>query len=277
MPSSRSHASISNTRQFTLGVPTLMCFLAACSLVLVSSSQAHSQQSTGSTPQIALSSISPSTPHVGSSRSLATAYAAGTTLTFAGRIAHAPTNASAAIEESSSHGWKVQAHARLRKGANFKLSWKPSIVGQATVRVALRTVAGHDIAATPSQTMRILSDGCAISQIAQADPNDGLIVGGLYIAGPYLEGGAMNPITGQASLTPQALGCDWQPYTVTVSDGSSTQIQKAGGNDGYVFAALPGAYTLTATYDGQTCTGSGTVTAGQQTEINTFCNLEPVP
>ena len=72
-------------------------------------------------------------------------------------------------------------------------------------------------------------------------------------------------------------GCDWQPYTVSVSDGSSTQIQKAGGNNGYVFAALPGQYTLTATYNGQTCTGSGTVSAGQQTEIDVFCKLEPVP
>jgi hypothetical protein len=251
--------------------------LVACSLALVSSSEARSRQSAGPPVGIVVSSVSTNAPRVGSSPSLAAAYAAGTTITFEGQAARAPLKAIATLELASARGWQVQARAALGEGGSFKLSWRPTATGPATVRVGLRTGARGDLAATDPRTTRIVADTCAAPPQAQTAPGDGLIIGGLYVAGPYLEGGALNPATGKAALTPQPLGCDWRPYTVAVSDGSTTLTEGAPASGGYAFSAPPGSYTLTATYDGQSCSGSGTVTAGEQTEINTFCGLLPVP
>jgi hypothetical protein len=251
--------------------------LLACFLALVSSSEARARQSSGPAVGIVISSVSTDAPRVGSSPSLAAAYAAGTTITFAGKVARAPLKAFAAVELEGPRGWQVQARAALGEGGSFKLPWRPTAIGPATVRIALRTGARGDIAATDPRMTRILADTCAAPPQAQAAPGDGLIIGGLYVAGPYLEGGAVNPATGKAALTPQPLGCDWRPYTVTASNGSTTLSQGAPASGGYAFAIPPGSYTLTATYDGQSCSGSGTVTADQQTEINTFCGLLPVP
>jgi hypothetical protein len=249
----------------------------AGSLVVAATSAAALTATSGLGARVVVSAITASTPHVGSSRTFAAAYAAGATIMIAGQVADAPSAGVASLEQSQGGAWRVQARAAIRAGGAFTLEWMPTASGPVTVRVALRSATGRLLAATASQNTRVLTAVCAIPQLPQAAPGDGLIVGGLYVAGPYLEGGALNPTTGKSSLTPKPLGCDWQPYTVTISGNGTTQTAAAGANGGYAIAVPAGAYTLTATYNAETCRGSGTVTAGQQTEIDTYCGLLPVP
>jgi hypothetical protein len=225
--------------------------------------------------RIVMSAISSGMPHVGSTAALAAAYPAGTTITFAGRVVPAPAGGSVLLEQHG-NAWRVEKRVRLDRNGSFALGWSPTAPGAATMRLTATTAAGRVLAHTAPHITRILAKGCAIPQIAPADPDEGLLVGGLYVAGPYLEGGAMNPTTGQTSLAPRPLGCDWQPYTVAIS-GSSNQTVRVAANGGYAVAVPPGQYSLAATYKGQTCRGSGTIVAGQQTEIDTFCDLVAVP
>jgi hypothetical protein len=192
--------------------------------------------------------------------SLPNVVTAGTAVTIAGRVSHAPADATAELESRAPSGgrWTVLARAKISHG-RFSLRWTPRTSSFLTSRVIV-VRRGRTLAST--KTAMILVGAAPVYCAAPSPPGslpagDGYIVGGVYnVGGP----------------APGITVCQGQANTVTVTSaaGATVATQNVAGGQSYTFVVPAGMYTLQAGF----CSGTATVRAGAETKADTVC---PVP
>ena len=199
------------------------------------------------TPAIALSAPLPSVVRVNQE------------LGVSGRVSDAPPRTRAALEELQSGSWHVLAKVRLGKHERFALTWE--VTGPAYRSLTLRVAAlrHHSvIAATPSHTSTVgpAAVYCAppVPPATNIPVGDGWIEGGLY---------------GEGGAYPGVYECITYAYTLTVTDSSGSVVatQQVAPKHSYTIVLPAGSYTLR----GGCGSGSGTVTAGKQSDVNMYC------
>lgn len=187
-------------------------------------------------------------------------------VTVKGSLTGATPGARAALElKRTAPGgkWTVVAHARLNRHGAFTLRWrvtKRELPGPVSLRVAgLRRSGAVLVSTLPVQS----AIGPAAVYCAPATPpmvaipvGSGWIVGGRIIqGGPF----------------PGVYECDSEQYTVTATNaaGLPAATQTVAGGHSYTLVVPAGTYTLKSDF----CSGTATVTAGEQTAANTYCDV----
>jgi len=185
---------------------------------------------------------------------------AGSAVMITGDALRAPRGSWAVLERKTTVGWRAIVRDRLHRGA-FKLTWRPQAGRYLTLRVAIRRD-GRDLASSPVR--QVLVGAAPVYCAAPVRPanvpaGDGWIAGGLYIAG---------------GPAPGVYECVNRPYTITLTDqtGASIAIQEVAAGQSYTFVLPPGTYNLSSSSNGG-CSGSATVSAGEQTKADTVCSV----
>jgi hypothetical protein len=200
-----------------------------------------------------------STPAISLSTPLPSVVRVNQELRVSGSVRHAPSPTRAVLEELQTGSWQVLAKVRLGKHERFALTWK--VTGPAYRSLTLRVSALRHrkvIAATPSHTATV--GPAAVYCSAPVPPavnipvGDGWIVGGLY---------------GEGGAYPGVYQCISYAYTLTVTNsaGKVVATQQVAPKHSYTVVLPAGSYTLR----GGCGSGSGTVTAGKQSDVNMYC------
>jgi hypothetical protein len=214
---------------------------------------------------IALAASAASSPKIAVSRPLPALVRIGQTVTVKGRVRHARSNASLALQGRGADAtWTAVATARASRRGRFSIHWTvPSSerIGPLSLRVA--ELSRDRVIARTGATQSAVGPApvyctAPVPPAVDIPVGDGWIVGGLY-----LEGGAF----------PGILQCEQQAYTIRALTSTGTvaaSMQVAGGHS-YTLVVPAGSYTLRASTCGF---GSATVKPGKGTTANTYC---PVP
>jgi hypothetical protein len=188
-------------------------------------------------------------------------------MTVMGTVTHRRPHARAALELRRALGtpsrWTIVARAAVEKTGAFTLRWhvpKSEDPGPVRFRVVALTGSHRIFAATAGSESAI--GQAAVPCAAATPPAVAIGVGEGWIAGGRIT---------QGGPFPGIDACDPQQYTVTAtgSGGQVAATQTVAGGQSYTLVVPAGTYTLTSDF----CRGTATVTAGEQTTANTYCDV----
>jgi hypothetical protein len=182
----------------------------------------------------------------------------GQTLSVPGHVrqARAVTHVELAARTPAGRGWRVVAHAPLRRRHAFRLRWR--IPAGTASPIELRVLALHR-SRVLARSRPILDPLAKVVDCSPAASQPLAAGEGAITGGDYTEGG---PAPGNRI-------CDGDPYTETATDTATgaTDTEDVPAGAGYFLMLPPGSYALKA----GVCRGTATVTAGQVTDADTIC------